>query len=138
MTSPALSPEELARLRRAFDAVPYARLLGIELVSAARGEATLALETREELMRMSGIMHGGALASLLDTAAAFAAISLEESSERTVTIDLNMHFLRPVSAGRVEARARVLREGRRVLIITAEATDPTGKLIAVATTTYIK
>ncbi len=138
MTAPALSPEEMARLRRAFDAVPYARLLGLELVSSARGEATLALETREELMRMGGIMHGGALASLLDTAAAFAAISLEETSERTVTIDLNMHFLRPVSAGRVEARARVLREGRRVLVITVEATDPSGKLIAVATTTYIK
>lgn len=138
MTAPALGPEEMARLRRAFDAVPYARLLGIELVSAARGEATLALEAREELMRMGAIMHGGALASLLDTAAAFAAISLQETSERTVTIDLNMHFLRPVSAGRVEARARVLREGRRVLIITAEATDPSGKLIAVAATTYIK
>jgi len=138
VTAPALSPEELARLGRAFDSVPYARLLGIELVSAARGEATLALETREELMRMGGIMHGGALASLLDTAAAFAAISLGDTSERTVTIDLNMHFLRPVSAGRVEARARVLREGRRVLIITVEASDPAGKIIAVATTTYIK
>ena len=138
MTATALSPEEMARLRLAFESVPYARLLGIELVSAARGEATLALETREELMRMGGIMHGGALASLLDTAAAFAAISLAETSERTVTIDLNMHFLRPVSSGRLEAQARVLREGRRVLIIKVEATDPAGKLIAVATTTYIK
>ncbi len=138
MTAPALSPEEMARLRRAFAAVPYARLLGVELVSAARGEATLALETREELLRMGGMMHGGALASLLDTAAAFAAISLAETSERTVTIDLNVHFLRPVSTGRVEARAHVLREGRRVLIIEVQATDPAGKLIAVATTTYIK
>jgi acyl-CoA thioesterase len=128
----------MARLRRAFAAVPYARLLGVELVSAARGEATLALETREELLRMGGMMHGGALASLLDTAAAFAAISLAETSERTVTIDLNVHFLRPVSTGRVEARAHVLREGRRVLIIEVQATDPAGKLIAVATTTYIK
>ena len=138
MTVPALSPEEMARLRRAFDAVPYARLLGIELVSAARGEATLALEAREELLRMGGIMHGGAVASLLDTAAAFAALTLPGASECTVTVDLNVHFLRPVSDGRVQALARVLREGHRVAIITVEAVDLEGRLIAVATTTYIK
>lgn len=138
MSAAELTAEEMGRLRRALEGVPYARLLGIELVSAARGEATLAFETREELLRMGGIMHGGALASLLDSAAAFAVLTLEGVSERTVTIDLNIHFLRPVSVGRVEARARVLREGRRVAIITVEAADPDGTLIAVATTTYIK
>jgi uncharacterized protein (TIGR00369 family) len=87
---------------------------------------------------MEGILHGGALVSLLDTAAAFAVLTLLAPGQRTVTVDLTVHFLRPVSSGRVEARARVLREGGRVCIISVEATDQTGVLISTATTTYVK
>jgi uncharacterized protein (TIGR00369 family) len=133
-----LSADETTRLREAFARVPYARLLGLEFVGAARGEATFALEVREELTRMGGIAHGGALASLLDTAAAFAVHTLLAPEERTVTVDLTVHFLRPAGEGRVEARARVLRAGRRIVIITAEATDRAGLLVATATTTYVR
>ena len=107
-------------------------------MSASRGSATFALEVREELTRMGGLLHGGAVASLLDTAAAFAVHTLLEPGATTVTIDLTLHFLRPVTSGRVEARARVLREGRRVVIIVVEVTDQTGVLTATATTTYLK
>lgn len=133
-----LTAEELARLHEAFGQVPYAHLLGLEFVGAQRGAATFALEVREELMRMGGILHGGAVVSLMDTAAAFAVHTLLEPGGRTVTVDLTVHFLRPASAGRVEARAVVLRQGRRVLILSVEATDPSGALIATATTTYYR
>ena len=133
-----LSADEVARLREAFEQVPYARLLGLEFVGASRGEAAFALEVREELTRMGGIAHGGVLASLLDTAAAFAVHTLLAPEERTVTVDLTVHFLRPVGEGRVEAHARVLRAGRRIVIISAEATDPSGLLVAAATTTYVR
>ncbi|MDQ3745368.1 MAG: PaaI family thioesterase [Acidobacteriota bacterium] len=133
-----LSADASARLREAFTRIPYARLLGLEFVGASRGEATFALEVREELTRMGGIAHGGVLASLLDTAAAFAVHTLLAPEERTVTVDLTVHFLRPVGEGRVEARARVLRAGRRIVIISAEATDQTGLLVATATTTYVR
>lgn len=138
MKGTELNAEERARLDEAFALVPYARLLGIEFVSAERGAATFALEVREELTRMGGLLHGGAVASLLDTAAAFAVHTVLEPEKHTVTIDLTLHFLRPITSGRVEARARVLREGRRVCIISAEATDPTGVLTATMTTTYLK
>jgi uncharacterized protein (TIGR00369 family) len=133
-----LSADETTRLREAFARVSYARLLGMEFVGAARGEATFALKIREELTRMGGIAHGGALASLLDTAAAFAVHTLLAPEERTVTVDLTVHFLRPVGEGRVEARAHVLRAGRRIVIISAEATDRAGLLVATATTTYVR
>jgi uncharacterized protein (TIGR00369 family) len=137
-TACELSPDEVARLREVFSRVPYARLLGMEFVGASRGEAAFALEVREGLTRMGGIAHGGALASLLDTAAACAVHTLLAHGERTVTVDLTIHFLRPVGEGRVEARARVLRAGRRVVIISAEATDPSGLLVATAVTTYFR
>jgi acyl-CoA thioesterase len=134
-----LTPEELSRLEEAFEQVPYARLLGLVFIGAERGAATFALDVREELTRIGGILHGGAIVSLMDTAAAFAVHTLLEPTERTVTVDLTVHFLRPAaSAGRVEARAIVLRAGRRILILNVEAKDERNALIATSTMTYYK
>jgi uncharacterized protein (TIGR00369 family) len=133
-----LTEAEVARLRAAFAAAPFAELLGLEFVGAARGTATFALTAREALTRMEGILHGGALASLLDTAAAFAVHTLLPPEGRTVTVDLTVHYLRPVGSGRIEARARVLRDGRRLVILSVEAADEAGRLVATATTTYVK
>lgn len=133
-----LSAEELARLREAFARVAYVRLLGVEIVRLERGAAVMSLEFRAELTRMEGIVHGGAIASLLDSASAFAVLTLLLPEEQTVTVDLTVHFLRPVSGGRVEARAKVLRAGRRVVTVSIEATDSAGKLVATALTTYLR
>ena len=132
----ALAPEELSRLHAAFAQVAYARLLGLELTSVTRGAAVVSLAVRAELTRMEGIMHGGALASAMDTAAAFAVLSLLAPGEQTVTVDLTLHFLRPVSSGTVRAEARVLRAGRRLTTVAIEATDDAAELIATALTTY--
>lgn len=136
MSGEALTAEELARLEEAFRQIPYVQLLGMEFVAAERGSATFALEVREELTRMDGILHGGAVVSLMDTAAAFAVHTLLEPGQRTVTVDLTVHFLRPAIAGRVQALARVLRRGRRIIILGVEAEDREGTLIATATMTY--
>jgi acyl-CoA thioesterase len=132
-----LSEEELARLHEAFALVPYAQMLGIEIVRLTRGEAILSLRSRAELKRMEGIMHGGALASLMDTASAFAVLTTLEEGAQTVTVDLTIHFLRPVTEGSVEARATLLRAGRRVATVSIEATNGAGKIVATALTTYL-
>ena len=138
MSGEQLSAEELARLGEAFAQVNFAQLLGLEIVELRRGEAALSMPVRPELTRMTGIVHGGAIASLMDSASAFAVLSLLEPEEQTVTVDLTLHFLRPVTEGRIEARARVLRAGRRVFTVSIEATADTGKLVATALTSYLK
>jgi uncharacterized protein (TIGR00369 family) len=138
LSAAQLSDEVVARLHAAFAQVRYAQLLGIEIDSLARGEAVLSMPVRPELTRMEGILHGGALASLMDSASAFAVLTLLEPGERTVTVDLTLHFMRPVSEGRVEARGRVLRAGRRVFTVSIDATDAGGKGVATALTTYLK
>jgi uncharacterized protein (TIGR00369 family) len=136
VTPAPLTAEETARLRAAFAEVAYAHLLGLELTATERGAAVLSLVVRPELTRMEGIMHGGALASLVDTASAFAVLSLLTPTEQTVTVDLTLHFLRPVSAGRVAAHARVLRAGRRLVTVAVEVRDDAQELVATALTTY--
>jgi acyl-coenzyme A thioesterase PaaI-like protein len=69
---------------RAFALVPYAQMLGIEIVRRTRGEAILSLRSRAELKRLEGFMQGGALASLMDTASAFAVLTTLEFDEYCV------------------------------------------------------
>jgi uncharacterized protein (TIGR00369 family) len=90
------------------------------------------------LERFGGIVHGGALASLADTAAAFAVLSTLDTEEQTVTVDLTLHYLRPVTVGKLTARARVLRGGRRVATVSVEVFNESEALVVTALATYIK
>ncbi|HEX3281879.1 MAG TPA: PaaI family thioesterase [Pyrinomonadaceae bacterium] len=134
----SLPAERLERIERAIDAVPYARLLGIQLEKVSPGEATLRLAIRPELSQNHGVVHGGAIASLIDTATAFAILTLLEPEERVTTVDLTISYLRPGFEGQMRARAKVLRHGRRLLATSAEVTDDAGTLLATALSTYIK
>lgn len=138
MNDAPLTADELRLIEEAFARVPFARLLGIRLGEIKRGEATLHMEARPELMQNDGILHGGALASLLDTATAFAVVTLLEPGQTTATIDLTIHYLRPILHGNVAAHARVLRAGRRLVVLTVDVTDARGELAATAITTYSK
>jgi acyl-CoA thioesterase len=138
MTGAMLPAERLERIERAIEAVPYARLLGIELEKVALGEATLTLAIRPELSQNHGVVHGGAIASLIDTTTAFAILTLLEPDERVTTVDLTISYLRPALEGQLRATARVLRQGRRLLTVSAEVTDTSGTLLATALSTYIK
>ena len=138
MTGASLTAERLERIERAIEAVPYAQLLGIQLEKVAPGEATLTLAIRPELTQNHGVVHGGAIASLLDTATAFAILTLLEPDERVTTVDLTISYLRPAIEGKLHATARVLRQGCRLFTVSAELTDSGGTLLTTALSTYIK
>jgi acyl-CoA thioesterase len=98
----------------------------------------LGVNIRKELLQNRGLVHGGAIASLIDTATAFAILSLIAPRERVSTVDLGISYLRPATNGRLRAVARVVRAGRRLFVVSAEVFDKQGKLIATALSTYIK
>ena len=120
------------------DDVPFAKLLGIELESQEPGVAVLSMKLRDELMRNGGIAHGGAVATLLDSAMAFAILPLLAENEHSMTVDLTIHYLRPVSEGSARAIARVVRAGKRVITVSAELFDSNEKLAATAISTYLR
>jgi uncharacterized protein (TIGR00369 family) len=138
MTENELDPKRVARAREAFASVPYAKLLGLELGEIGPGEVSIHLEVRDELLQNQGVVHGGAVASLIDTAAAFAILTQLELTERVSTTDLTIHYLRPVRAGRLTARARIIRGGRRLFVLSVEVTNDRQALVATAVTSYIK
>ena len=120
------------------DDVPFAKLLGLEVDSLEPGHAVLSMKMRDDLMRNGGIAHGGAVATLIDSAMAFAIIELLGENEHTVTVDITIHYLRPLSEGTARASARVVRAGKRVITVSAELFDHHDKLSATAISTYLR
>ena len=120
------------------DQVPFAKLLGMEAELVEPGHAVLTMKIRDDLKRNGGIAHGGAVAALIDSAMAFAIVPLLSENERTTTVDLTIHFLRPLSEGSARASARVVRAGKRVITVSAELFNGEGKLAATALSTYLR
>lgn len=138
MNDPALTEAEKDRIDRAFEDVPFARFLGIEMVEVERGMAVLRILVRDDLRRNGGVIHGGVTASLIDTAAAFSIMTILEPDQATTTVDLTVHYLRPIVAGIATARARVVRSGRRIVIAAVDVFDEAETLLATALTTYVR
>lgn len=138
MKTGQISAAQKERIQNAMASVPYAQLLGIELIEIETGIATLGMKVRRDLTQNHGVIHGGAVASLIDSATAFAIISMLPAEEKVTTIDLTINFLRPVTKGTLKATAKVVRAGRRVMFVSAEAFDEAGNLTATALSTYIK
>src|SRR6185436_450412 len=116
--------------REALNRAPFPQLLGLELVDLKFGEAVLKLKMRDDLRQPYGLLHGGATATLIDTATAFAVISAQEKGAQSTTVDLTIHYLRPHTNGEVVCTARAVRTGRRISTVSAEVVNEEGKLIA--------
>jgi uncharacterized protein (TIGR00369 family) len=94
---------------------PFERLLHMEIVEASDGRATLTMPFLVDLAQGAGIMHGGALVSLADTAVVMAIKSLASVQTHFATISLESKFLYPVKQGVVTARAKVIKQEGRIL-----------------------
>ncbi|MQA01006.1 MAG: hotdog fold thioesterase [Dehalococcoidia bacterium] len=122
------------------DGVPYWRMLGITVESAEAGHVRLRLPMRETLgTRRPDVMHGGAIASLIDAAAGAATASTRREDDDTwagqATTDLNVTFLN-AATGDVIAEGRVLRGGRSLVFVGVEVHDTDGGAVAVGRATY--
>ena len=106
---------------------PFEELLGMEIVSASDGRATLTMPFVKSLAQGGGLLHGGALVSLADTAVVMAIKSLLAPKTHFATITLQTQFLRPVKQGRVTAEAAVVFIDQRVLQGHAKIYDEVGR-----------
>jgi uncharacterized protein (TIGR00369 family) len=115
---------------------PMAALIGAELVSVGEGEAVFHCTPDESTYNPMGIVHGGLLCTLLDTAAGCAVHSLLPAGAAFSSIELKVSFVAPLRAGdRIEVRGSVLRIGGRVAFAEAHARDERERLVGHATTT---
>ena len=113
MDEPREPDEVQFELEEWIDTSPFETLLGLKIADAAGGEALLTLPFTVKLANGGGVMHGGAMVSLADTAVAMAIKSLLPNGTTFATTGLNMEFFAPVLSGVVSARAEVKKTGER-------------------------
>jgi len=133
-----ITPEILEKIRAKFEQNHFPRLIGIEIDSMEYGRARLGLTVEEKHLQLQGIMHGGAIATLIDTAVAFAIVSVSEPGARFSTVELKINYLSAIKEGRVVADARIVRDGRRIVVADCDVFDAEGRLAAKGLLTYIR
>lgn len=130
--------EHLAIARGVLHNNEFAKMIGMKLVGMQPNEATIEIEMRDQLRQPHGLLHGGVTATLIDTAMAFAVITVLTREEKASTVDLNVYYLRPHTNGKISCTAKIIRAGKRLLTVSAEVINEQGKLIATALSTYTK
>src|SRR6187431_2981427 len=126
---PEITPEQRAFAEHALHNLSFAKLIGMRLVDLHPDVAVLSIEMRDNLRQPSGVLHGGVTATLIDTAMAFAVRTRLPMNEATATIDLTVHYLRPVLSGTFICTAKNVRAGKRIFTVSAEVHNEEGKLI---------
>jgi uncharacterized protein (TIGR00369 family) len=133
-----MTPEKERAIREKFETNPFPRMLGFEIDSVEPGRAVLGVEVKKELLQLQGVMHGGATASLIDTAVAFAIAGASAPGDRFTTVEMKVNYLLPIGEGRVTADARLIRDGRRIVVAECDVHDSKGRLAAKGLLTYIR
>lgn len=112
--------------------MPMARLIGFDCIEAEPGAVSMRLEYDESLENSACMLHGANAAALLDTAMGAAAHTTLPAGSGIVTVDLNLTYLRPVTANDapVVATARVKNQARRIIFVLGEIHDRRGRLVA--------
>ena len=101
--------------------MPLCATLGMRTIVASKEVVSLALDWREELCTTGGLLHGGALMALADSAGgACAFLNLPDGAAGTSTIESKTNFLGAVRSGAVVASARPLHVGRTTIVIETE------------------
>jgi uncharacterized protein (TIGR00369 family) len=115
--------------------IPFVAHLRILTETLGEGTARLSMPVEPHLTNSLGTVHGGAIMSLLDVALCTAARTLHPESIGVITIDLSTSFIGGGSGKKLFADARVLRDGRSMSFVEAEAKNEDGSLVAKAIAT---
>jgi uncharacterized protein (TIGR00369 family) len=115
--------------------IPLAGLLGIRVARAGAAAVELTMDWREDRTTGGGVLHGGAIMSLADTAGAVCAfLNLPSDAQGTTTIESKTNLLAAVRGGEVSAVASPLHTGRTIIVVETELRGD-GRLVAKTTQT---
>jgi uncharacterized protein (TIGR00369 family) len=120
----------LEALRTRVAASGFHSWAGIEVTEATAGEVTVAMDVLDRHVNLQGLVHGGMLAILADTACGLSIRSAMEPGRLHVTTDLDIHYLAPAEPGRLFGRGKAIKVGRTLAFAEASIEDGEGRLLA--------
>jgi uncharacterized protein (TIGR00369 family) len=117
---------------------PFTTHVGIEIDVLEADRAELVLPSRDEVVTMGDIVHGGAIAALIDAAAMAASWSAAEVSDSPwgATVSVTVDYLRGARGSRLRAVARVVKRGSSLCFCDVDVLDDGGELVAKGLVTY--
>jgi 1,4-dihydroxy-2-naphthoyl-CoA hydrolase len=120
------------------EALPFAQLLGIRLLSAAPDRVLAEMPVRDELCTRPAVLHGGALMAFADTLGAYATVLNLRDGAGTTTIESKTNFLAPAPVGtKVLGECLPLHRGKRTMVWQTRITSQEGRLLGIVTQTQM-
>ena len=120
----------MADLRDRMAQSEFYRWADIGVVHAEAGRVDVAFEAGPQHVNIQGLVHGGMLATLADTAMGLAVRTVLEPGRRHVTVQLGVEFLSAGRPGRIVATGRSLKIGRQLGFAESDVRDGAGTLLA--------
>jgi len=118
--------------------LPFAELLGIEVISASPDKIVAEMKVREDLCTSPAVLHGGAIMAFADTLGALGTIVNLPQGSGTTTIESKTNFVAPAAVGtRIVGEATPIHRGRRTMIWQTRISGPGGRLVALVTQTQL-
>src|SRR5262244_529244 len=120
------------------DPLPFAKLLGLELVTVTPDRVEAVLQVREDLCTRPAVLHGGAVMALADTLGAIATVANLAEGATTTTIESKTNFFAAIPVGdTARAECTPLHRGRTTMVWQTRITRGDGKLAAIVTQTQL-
>ncbi|UCD82367.1 MAG: PaaI family thioesterase [Desulfobacterales bacterium] len=115
---------------------PFWALLGLELLEIRKGWATLRIPIDEKLTNAIGLVHGGAIFSVADSAVGTALVGMINRNENISTLEMKINYMKPAKGGELIAEAKIIHKGNQTAVGDVEVRDEEQNLIAKGLATY--
>jgi uncharacterized protein (TIGR00369 family) len=123
---------------RALNKPPVADLIGFELASAEGGQAVIEFQASKQHANAFGILTGGILSTIADSAMAAAYATTIGPDEIFATVEMKINFLRPVRNAKLRALGKVLSQNQATALVECEVVNSSEQIVAHATSTLLR
>src|SRR5678816_1508161 len=133
------NPQYRERLFALIDEVPFVRHVGMRITDLAWGRATFEMTAAEFRMQPFGVVHGGNIATLIDTATFWACfLSMDSDEDGLASVDLKLNYLAPARLEALGCTGRLIKAGKTIPYAEAEVHTADTRLLAHGRSTLMR
>lgn len=111
--------------------------IGMSTIVGDDGITRIQLTVNEDLLQFYGNLHGGVIASMIDSAIAVAVNQQLDPGEGASTVELKVNYLSSISEGTLWGEGKVIKKGRNIVVAQGEIKNDAGKILAIGTATFM-
>jgi uncharacterized protein (TIGR00369 family) len=138
-TSRVFNPRYRERLFAAIDSAPFVRHMGMRITDLAWGHATFEMTAAEFRLQPLGVVHGGNIATLIDTATFWACfLSMDSDEDGLASVDLKLNYLAPARVETLRCTGTLIKAGKTISYAEAKVLSADDRLIAHGTSTLMR